>query len=371
MGSSKRLGRRVARSTVSFAFVAVTLAATSCTDPRFGSLSSAACPHFAGQTDLANARISANARANAKIRTFLIAARDVNNLSLQMEAEATEACRNMGRDLGLSEQQMAPRSNEPGAAAQAACGAVSAQIDGILRQGIQVRVQATPPACQANLEAKARCDAACNVELDPGAIVAQCEPARLSGFCNGQCRGQCDGTCRGQCQGNCAVRDAQGNCAGRCQGTCTGGCDATCHAHCEGQWQAPQCEGLVRPPSADAECNASCNAHAEFNASCTPAQVNVQGIQNADLALRLAATLRANLPLLLHAEIALGKRLAGSVRTVVDVGAQLPRVVGDAGAEGLACIAAGSNASVQASARINVSIQASASVSGKVGASSG
>jgi hypothetical protein len=127
----------------------------------------------------------------------------------------------------------------------------------------------------------------------------------------------------------------------------------------------------VRPPSADAECNASCNAHAEFTASCQPAQVNVQGSQNLDLALRLAATLRANLPLLLHAEVALGKRLAGSVRTVVDVGAQLPRVVGDAGAEGLACIAAASNASVQASARINVSIQASASVSGKVGASSG
>jgi hypothetical protein len=75
--------------------------------------------------------------------------------------------------------------------------------------------------------------------------------------------------------------------------------------------------------------------------------------------------------MLLHAEFALGRRLAGSVRTVVDVGAQLPRVVGDAGAEGLACIAAASSASVQASARINVSVQASASVSGKVGASSG
>jgi hypothetical protein len=363
------------RSNASRALVSIScvslLAVASCQDARFGGLTNAACPHFASQSDLTTARISANARANAKIRTFLIAARDVNTLSFQMEGEATQACRAMGRDLGLSDAQMAPRSNEPGASAQAACGAVSAQIDGILRQGIQVRVQATPPACQANLDAKARCDAACNVELDPGAIVAQCEPARLSGFCQGQCRGQCDGTCRGQCQGNCAVRDAQGNCAGQCQGTCAGSCDATCHAHCEGQWQAPKCEGLVRPPSADAECNASCSAHAEFNASCTPAQVNVASVQNVDMALRLAATLRANLPLLLHAEIALGKRLAGNVRTVVNVGAELPRVVGDAGAEGLACIAAASNASVQASARINVSIQASASVSGKVGASSG
>jgi hypothetical protein len=128
---------------------------------------------------------------------------------------------------------------------------------------------------------------------------------------------------------------------------------------------------MVRPPSADAECNASCNAHAELSATCVPGRVDVQGVQNAELALRLAATLRANLPLLIHAEVALGKRVAGSVKTVVDVGYQLPRVVGDAGAEGLACIAAASNASVQASMRINVSIQASASVTGRVGASTG
>jgi hypothetical protein len=125
----------------------------------------------------------------------------------------------------------------------------------------------------------------------------------------------------------------------------------------------------VQPPSADAECNASCNAQADFQASCSPAVVNVVSWQNADLALRLAATLRANLPLLLHAEIALGKRLAGSARTVVNVGSQLPRIVGNAGAEALACVAASSSASVKASARIDVSIQASASVTGRVGAS--
>ena len=357
--------------TASLAVLPAVVVLAGCQDARFGDFANAACPHFGAQTDLANARISANARANAKIRTFLIAARDVSTVSVQMENQATQACRAMGRDLGLTDAQMAPRSNEPGAAAQGACGALSAQIDGILQQGIQVRVQATPPACQANVTAKAQCDAACDVELDPGAIVAQCEPARLSGYCRGQCGGQCDGTCNGQCQGTCTARDAQGNCAGQCKGTCTGTCSATCHASCQGQWDAPRCEGMVRPPSADADCNASCNAHAELSASCTPGRVDVQGAQNVDMALRLAATLRAHLPLLLHAEIALGKRIAGSVKTVVDVGAQLPRVVGDAGAEGLACIAAGSNASVQASMRINVSIQASASVTSRVGASSG
>ena len=66
----------------------------------------------------------------------------------------------------------------------------------------------------------------------------------------------------------------------------------------------------------------------------------------------------------------LGERVLGSAdaKVVVDVGAQLPKVVGDAGAQGLACIAAAANASVRASASINVSVQASASVSGKVGA---
>jgi hypothetical protein len=344
---------------------------SSCQDAQFGSFANAACPYFGAQSDLATARISANARANAKIRTFLIAARDVHRVSVQMESQATEACRAMGRDLGLTDAHMAPRSNEPGAASQAACGALSTQIDAILRQGVSVRVQATPPACQANASAKAQCDGACDVELDPGAIVAQCEPARLSGYCRGQCRGQCDGTCQGQCQGTCTARDAQGNCVGRCQGTCTGSCDATCHASCQGQWEAPRCEGMVRPPSADADCNASCSAHAELSATCTPGHVEVEGAQNLDMAVRLAATLRAHLPLLLHAEVALGKRIAGSVKTVVDVGAQLPRVVGDAGAEGLACIAAGSNASVQASMRINVTVQASASVTGRVGASAG
>ena len=34
----------------------------------------------------------------------------------------------------------------------------------------------------------------------------------------------------------------------------------------------------MRPPSADADCSASCNAHASFTATCTPAVVNVQDI---------------------------------------------------------------------------------------------
>ncbi len=327
----------------------------------------ATCPQLTGGDPL-SAHFSANAVADGKIRTFVAASKDLITVSVQMENEATDACRRMGADLGLNPAQMAPQSSDPGAGAQAACGAVAAQIDSILRMGVRIGVQVAPPQCQANLQAKAQCEGACNVQVDPGQIVAQCTPARLSGVCNGTCQGQCNGTCNGTCQGQCSAMGANGQCAGQCNGTCTGGCGGTCHASCQGQWQSPQCEGYVQPPSADAECNASCDAHANFTASCTPAQVNVVASQNAEMVMRLVATLRANLPELLHAELALGKRIVSSAQVVVQVGAQLPKIVGDAGAQALACVAAASSASVQASARINVSIQASASVTGKVGA---
>jgi hypothetical protein len=328
----------------------------------------AACPQLTGSADPLSARFSANARADVKIRAFVAAAKDLTDLSLQAEATAADACRRMGRDLDIPEADLSTDSQDPGGSARAACGALAARIDGILRQGVQIQATVRPPECQADAQVRAQCEGVCAVELDPGEIVAQCEPGKLSGHCRGECQGRCDGTCRGQCEGECAARDASGACAGQCEGTCRGQCDATCHARCEGEWQAPRCEGHVRPPSADAECEASCRARAEFRAQCTPAEVTVQTNEAVQDAARLAATLRANLPALLQAQIALGARIADSARTVVQVGTELPRVVGDAGAQALACVAAASSTSVKASARIDVTVRASANVSGKVGA---
>lgn len=342
----------------------------SCTGGQFGGLGGAACPALKSG-DPMQVQFSANAKANAKVKAFVIAARSLVEVSMEMEALATKACANMATDLGVPPQQLQPKSDEPGASVKAACGALSARIDMILKAGVGVRAQVQPPQCQADFQAKARCDAACDVQIDPGQIVAQCEPGKLSGYCQGRCEGRCDGVCQGQCQGQCSAVDAQGNCNGQCNGTCNGGCTATCHAKCEGQWQAPKCEGHITPPSADAECNASCNATASLKAQCTPAQVWVQTNANTEAAMRLVQTLQVNLPWLLKAELGLGRRVAGDVKTVVDVGAQLPKVVGDAGMQAMACIAAAAQASVQASVRINVSVQASASVSGKVAGHAG
>jgi hypothetical protein len=266
----------------------------------------------------------------------------------------------------MTPAELAPRSG-PGGQAQGACEALGVRIDALMRQSGWVRATVTPPRCEMNAQAQASCQGSCSADVDPGEIVARCDPARLSGYCQGRCEGRCSG----QCQGTCSAVDARGNCAGSCAGQCYGTCDATCHARCEGSWQAPRCEGYVRPPSADAECDASCRAHANINATCTPAAVALSTGGNTDMALRLATTMRANLPLLIHAETALGRRLAADAQVLGQVGAQLPRIVGDAGARAVACIGAAADVTARASMSIRVSVQASASVTGKVGASGG
>jgi len=356
-----------ARPLPALALLALFVSTAHCYKGGFGALGTAACPELSGNVDALHARISADARANAKVRAFVQASKDLGAVAAQIEAEAATACRRMGTDIGMSPAELAPRSG-PGGDAQGACEALAARVDALARQNVWIRASVTPPRCEMSAQASAVCQGSCSAELDPGEIVARCDPGKLSGYCQGRCAGRCDGRCTGRCQGTCSAVDAQGNCIGTCAGACTGTCDATCHARCEGTWQAPRCEGYVRPPSADAECDAACRAHADVNATCTPAAVAVQTGAATDVGARLAATMRANLPLLIHAEAALGKRLLYDVQVVGQVGAQLPKIVGDAGAHALACIAAATDVTARASMSIRVSVQASASVTGKVGA---
>ncbi|WP_437866727.1 hypothetical protein [Sorangium sp. So ce363] len=358
---------RSARGLPALALLA-SIAGPSCAElPHVEGAGEAVCPELRGPGDVLGAQLTADARANAKVRTFVQAAKDMAAVSAAIEAQVADACRRMGADLGIPPAQMAPR-DEAGGQASGACGPVSAAIDAILLQGAGVGVTLRRPACEAN---GAQCSGSCNVQLAPGQIVAYCEPARLSGHCQGRCDGRCDGRCTGQCRGQCSAYDAQGRCAGQCDGECDGGCDATCHARCEGAWQAPQCSWVEWPPSGDAECEACCRAHAAVHAACTPTRVQVRVVQGGEMAARLAATLQANLPALLHAEVALGRRLLGDAQTVVQVGAALPRIVGDAGARALACVAGAAEASKSASVRIQASVRASASVTGRIGLTDG
>lgn len=263
-------------------FVAlITLTLSGCDAIGSGRLGTAACPAMRSNVDALSARYSGRATIDGKIKTFVQAAKDMAAVSAQIEAEATQACQQIGADLGLTPAQMRPQDG-PGGTAAGACKAAAMAIDGVLRGGVQLQASVQAPSCQANADAHARCASACNVGVD-------------------------------------------------------------------------------------SECDASCRAHANVNASCTPARVTVQASGNVQASARLVQTLQANLPQLLHAQVTLGQRLMEDARIVAQIGAQLPKIVGDAGAQALACIAAAAEASATASVRIQVSVRASASVSGRAG----
>jgi hypothetical protein len=124
-----------------------------------------ACPALGPNVDALGAQFSANAQANAKIKAFVQAAKDMSQISAQIEGEAAAACTRIAADLGVNPAQIRQGSN-PGGAAEAACSAAAAAIDGVLRQGVQVRATVSPASCQANAQAQARCAGACDVNTD-------------------------------------------------------------------------------------------------------------------------------------------------------------------------------------------------------------
>lgn len=345
---------------------AAALVCASCTG--LGNLGTVACPELRPDVDARSTTYASDPAIDAKVRAYVQATKDVVGAAAEADRLAAEACVRMGTDLGIAPQAMAPDANARGGQrAKGACDAVARYIAEVQAQGIGVSARITLPQCQADVGAEARCQGSCQASLDPGYVVANCQPGQLSGFCQGTCAGQCDGGCYGQCDGTCTQRDAAGNCAGQCQGQCRGRCDATCHAYCQGQWQAPRCAAYARPPSADAECLASCRASANVRAQCTPATVEVRANQGSPVAMALVATLQANLPQLIHAQFALGQRIGGDVDAMVGIGQRLPNLVGQAGARALGCIAAAADMSVSASISVQVTVRASAGVSGRVG----
>ena len=326
-----------------------------------------ACPELASGGSALGIQYTAKAELNAKVGAFVQAAKDLKRLSAQMDVEVTNACKRIGADIGVPALEMQPR--EGVGASTAACGAVKAKVSALLQGGVTIQTHYTPPKCEVDAQAHASCDAHCKVDVDPGEIVAKCEPAKLSGRCQGTCKGQCDGRCEGTCNGECTAKDAQGRCVGQCKGTCSGKCDATCHASCQGSWQAPKCEGHVTPPKVDADCKASCDASVKFAAHCSKPHLDIQTSGNAQAIGKLIASLQANLPVLLTAQIKLGHEVAGEIKTLVHLGGELRGKLQGAGEKAIACVTAAAEAVAMASASVNISVQASVSVSASASAS--
>jgi hypothetical protein len=338
--------------------------------PLAGAMETAACPELSGGA--MNAKFDANAQANATIKAFVQAAGDLSKVAAQAEAEVGAACQRMGADLGLSAQQMAARGDD--SRTEAACKAVSAKIDAILSQGASASIKAdvTPPQCTASANIEAACKGQCNAQVDPGDIKATCQPGQLYGKCEGSCSGTCSGTCNGNCQGQCAGQTgAGGKCNGTCNGTCQGSCQGDCKGSCSVEFKEPKCAVSGRPPSADARCEGACKADADIQAQCTPAQVRIQSAVNTGEIPKLVATLQANLPMLIKAQVQYGARIADDIQVLVRTGSELPNAFGSISARAASCVGAAANATLRAQASIRVSVQASASISAKAGASGG
>ena len=69
----------------------------------------------------------------------------------------------------------------------------------------------------------------------------------------------------------------------------------------------------VKAPSADARCEGNCRADANFRAECTPAQVRIESAITTGELPKLVATLQANLPSLIEAEVKYGARITGDI----------------------------------------------------------
>jgi len=316
------------------------VALASCGELGNPAVAEAVCPELRGGAMSAN--FEADAHANATIRAFVAASGDLVAVAAAAENEVAAACERMGRDLGVPPEQMAPQENQ--SRATSACNAVSARMDAILGTGAQVRVDYTPPQCQADANVEASCRGQCSAQLDPGYVKANCAPGHLYGRCSGNCSGSCAGACSGSCAGNTTA-------SGQCEGTCNGSCNGDCHGSCSIDFQEPKCDVAMQGPSADARCDGSCKAHANFTAQCTPAQVRVSASANTQEMAALTATLTANLPPLLTAQLAYGANALGQITE-----------------HAAACVGAAANACVQAQASLRVSVSVSASVSAKAGA---
>jgi hypothetical protein len=252
--------------------------------------------------------------------------------------------------------------------------------------------------CEGSVTAKANCQGSCQADCAGTCTPGTAPSVHCEGTCMGMCTGtctamggtgmavnaaKCAGTCSGRCDAACVYDPGTpAHCEGSCNGTCTGSCkiDAnanvmcgamvSCKGGCTGMYTAPKCEGELKPPmcQANVDCQASCQSHAEFNASCTPPQASLEcdGTASPDIT-KLIATLKTNLPVLLEAVQTQGPLAVKAAGHVATAGANVVAKVGTLTGKALACASSAFTASTSASVSISVSVSASASVSSSCG----
>lgn len=144
-------------------------------------------------------------------------------------------------------------------------------------------------------------------------------------------------------------------------------CDGTCKGECSVAFEAPHCEGKLTPPECDldADCEASCRAQIQAEASCTPPTVKIEVVGGAaqDF-LDLVAALETHLPKLIQNIGVRGEATLDAANTLVTVGQNLDDAITSSG-KAFVCTTLAATAAVNASVEVKVSVEASASIGGK------
>jgi hypothetical protein len=356
--------------------------------------------------------------ASQKIEAFLQATIDLNRKATNLATSLTSACLNIGRAIGLTDTEMQPASASASddQKIRAACTPVATAIGETIRDalptGFTLSLVYQPPQCQASFDVYAGCAADCDVNVDHGSFEAECQPgtvgigecgatcsggcwveasAACTGSCSATCTGSCSGACYGTCSAGCAYESSPGVCAGACTGTCTGQCSATCNGSCSGTcvfdasagctgechgqcdvWVTPpHCEVYVEPPSISVDCQASCEARARANLTCTRPSLTVNyGQLGGDAGARdrlraLVTALRDNYPAVLGAAGEVGEAVVNLVESFFSALDGFTDSL-TAAIDAFACGLKAFEVSAQVSLTFSASFDATASITGAV-----
>src|SRR6478735_6454751 len=231
------------------------------------------CPaNIADAAAVMSANFGLQGELEGKVKAALAASANLQAISAEIEGEVVTACSNLAKDLGAKDEDLKPKSDEPGKKAEAACD-VAAKLVGEFKAKAKgkIVVDYTKPKCEASLDASVDCAAKCDAKVKPGEGKATCEGGEISGQCDAKCEGKCTGEADAQCNGTC-----KGSCSASCEMTAKGECKGTCSGKCSVEMKAPKCSGTVKPPEMSAECKANCDAEVNGKAECKPPQVFVK-----------------------------------------------------------------------------------------------
>lgn len=322
--------------------------------------------------------------AAAKLEAFFAATVAWQDAAMGIQRDLLNACQVTGRALAMSDAEM----NVNGEDLEHLCATVDTRLRSeiaALRESshAELQIDSRPPHCEVSINAYSSCMASCEATVDPGSVDIQCEGGEIRGQCDAQCTGHCavqvdascTGTCEGSCEGTCTARNADGSCSGQCDGTCHGSCVADAQASCQGecrggcsvQFREPYCTGTIRRPSASARCTASCNAHVEATARCTPGETHVAMSAGLDAEgqarlARVQAAIHDGISQVLTIRTRVERLRAAGTQIVATAG-DIPQSAAAVGINAVVCATAAASALADASASVSVSVNVSVSLS--------